>query len=132
MILDKKNLQNLQSKSYIELIVLFVHPKNGNHAPLITLDYVWKTNSSQTKYPSHPPTPPLFYRVNWTAPKYNFKGQLEDTIANLHALLCLKGRPKFKIRPDFLYSTSLLYKILPTNVMACKPAFYTFYTSHMR
>ena len=33
---------------------------------------------------------------------------------------------KFKINPDFLCSTSLLSKILPTNLMACKPAFYIF------
>ena len=29
-------------------------------------------------------------------------------------------------------STSLLYKISPTSLVACKPAFYTFYTSHLR
>ena len=29
----------------------------------------------------------------------------------------------------FLRSTSLLYKILPTNLVACKPTFYTIYTS---
>ena len=32
----------------------------------------------------------------------------------------------------FLRSTSLLYKILPTNLVACKPTFYTIYTSHLR
>ena len=32
----------------------------------------------------------------------------------------------------FLRSTSLLYKILPTNPGACKPTFYTIYTSHLR
>ena len=31
-----------------------------------------------------------------------------------------------------LRSTSLFYKILPTNLDACKPTFYTFYTSHLR
>ena len=30
-----------------------------------------------------------------------------------------------------LCSTSLLYNILPTNLVACKPAFYTFYISHL-
>ena len=29
-------------------------------------------------------------------------------------------------------STSLLYKLLPTNLVVCKAAFYTFYTSHLR
>ena len=46
--------------------------------------------------------------------------------------LCLKGRPKWKIRPEFFCSTSLLYKILPIHLVACKPAVYTFYTSHLR
>ena len=37
-----------------------------------------------------------------------------------------------KIRPNFLSSTSLLYKILPTSLGTCNPTFYTFYTSHLR
>ena len=37
-----------------------------------------------------------------------------------------------QIRPNFLRSISLLYKILPTSLGTCKPTFYTFYTSHMR
>ena len=32
----------------------------------------------------------------------------------------------------FLRSTSLLYKFLSTNLGACKPTFYTSYTSHLR
>ena len=32
----------------------------------------------------------------------------------------------------FLHLASLFYKILPTNLGACKPTFYTFYTSHLR
>ena len=35
------------------------------------------------------------------------------------------------IRPHFLRSTSLLYKILPTNQGAWKPTFYIIYTSHL-
>ena len=41
-------------------------------------------------------------------------------------------RPRKKIRPIFLRSTSLLYKIVPTNLGACKQIFYTIYTSHLR
>ena len=41
-------------------------------------------------------------------------------------------RPRKKIRPNFLRSTSLLYKIVPTSLGACKPIFYTIYTSHLR
>ena len=41
-------------------------------------------------------------------------------------------RPRKKIRPIFLRSTSLLNKIVPTNLGACKPIFYTIYTSHLR
>ena len=49
----KFNLQTVQecNKSHVELIVFFVHPKDSNHAPLITVDYAWKTKSSHTKYP---------------------------------------------------------------------------------
>ena len=36
------------------------------------------------------------------------------------------------LQHEFLRSTSLLYKILPTNLGACKPTFYTLYTSHLR
>ena len=39
---------------------------------------------------------------------------------------------KTQIRPNFLLSTSLLNKILPTTLGACKPTFHTFYTSHLR
>ena len=34
-----------------------------------------------------------------------------------------------KIRLNFLRSTSLLNKILPTTLGACKPTFHTFYAS---
>ena len=37
-----------------------------------------------------------------------------------------------KVMPNFLSSKSLIYKILPTNLGACKPTFYTFYSSHLR
>ena len=40
--------------------------------------------------------------------------------------------PGKKFRPNFLRSTSLFYKILPTNLGACKPTFYIIYTSHLR
>ena len=41
-------------------------------------------------------------------------------------------RPGKKFRPNFLRSTSLLYKILPTNLGSCKPTLYIIYTSHLR
>ena len=37
-----------------------------------------------------------------------------------------------QMRPNFLRSISLLYKILPTSLGTCKPTFYTFYKSHLR
>ena len=51
-----------------------------------------------------------------------------------HSRLGLKNKLlEFKqIRPNFLRSTSLLYKLLPTSLGTCKPTFYTFYTSHLR
>ena len=41
-------------------------------------------------------------------------------------------RPGEKITPNFLRSTSLLYKMLTTNLGTCKLTFYTIYTSHLR
>ena len=41
-------------------------------------------------------------------------------------------RPGKLIRPNFLRSARLLYKILPTSLGTCKPTFHTFYTSHLR
>ena len=41
---------------------------------------------------------------------------------------CRFIRPGKKIRPNFLRSTSVLCKILPANLGACKPTFYTIYT----
>ena len=40
----------------------------------------------------------------------------------------LHGR---QIRPNFLRSTSLLYKILPTNLGVCKPTFYILFIHHI-
>ena len=89
--LEKTNLQTAQewTKSYIELIASYVHPKTGNH----------------------------------------LRSHLRAIMALDHRRLI---RPGKKIRPNFLRSTSLLYKILPTNLGACKPTFYTIYTSHLR
>ena len=50
--------------------------------------------------------------------------------SHLKAIMALD--PGKQIRPNFLRSTSLLYKILPTSLGTCKPTFYTFYTSHLR
>ena len=37
-----------------------------------------------------------------------------------------------QIRPNFFHSTSLLHKLLPINLGACKPTFCFFYTLHLR
>ena len=47
-----------------------------------------------------------------------------------HRRLIRPGKKKF--RPNFLRSTSLFHKILPTNLGACKPTFYNIYISHLR
>ena len=57
--------------------------------------------------------------------------------SHLRALMALDRRRlirpgKKKTGRIFLRSTSLLCKILPTNLSACKPTFYTIYTSHLR
>ena len=92
MILDKNNLQTTPdwTKSYIELMASYVHPKTGN------------------RLPSH------FLR---TIMALDHRGLI---------------RPGKKFRPNFLRSTSLLYKILPTNLGSCKPTLYIIYTSHLR
>ena len=55
--------------------------------------------------------------------------------SHLRAIMALDHRGLIsgkKIRPTFLRSTSLLCKILSTNLGACKPTFYTIHTSHLR
>ena len=86
MILEKNNLQTAQewTKSYIELIASYVHPKTGNH----------------------------------------LRSHLRAIMALDHRRLIRHGK---KIKPNFLRSTSLLYKILPTNLGACKPTQYFLY-----
>ena len=59
----------------------------------------------------------------------HLRSHLRATMALDHRRL---NRPGKKIRANFLRSTSLLCKILPTNLAACKPTFYTIYTSHVR
>ena len=49
--------------------------------------------------------------------------------SHLRAIMTLDHRTRL-IRPGSL--TSLLYKILPTNLGACKTTFYNIYTSHLR
>ena len=90
MILEKNNLQTAQewTKSYIELIALYVHPKNSNH----------------------------------------LRSHLRAIMALDHRRLI---RPGKKIRPNFLRSTSLLCKILPTNLGACKPTFSTIFIHYI-
>ena len=39
---------------------------------------------------------------------------------------------KIKNQARFLCFTNFIYKILPKSLMACKPAFYIFHTSHLR
>ena len=91
MILEKNNLQTARegSKSYIELIALYVHPKHSNH----------------------------------------LRSHLRAIMALDHRRLIRPGKKSGWI---FLRSRSLLYKILPTNLGTCKPAFYTICTSHLR
>ena len=99
VILEKNNLQTAQgwTKSYIELVASYVHPKTNNwQSPSITLSQL-RAIMDLDRSPS----------INWAWKKKN-------------------------IRPNFLRSTSLLHKISPTNLGACKPTFYTIYTSHLR
>ena len=60
----------------------------------------------------------------------NLRSHLRVIMALDHRKLIRPG--KKKIRPNFLRSTSLLYKILPTNLGACKRTFHTIYTSQLR
>ena len=88
----------------------------------ITVDQAKKTNSSQTKVvkPSHPPTLPLFYKVNsqslqplrwrsqrlygdnWISPKHNFMQHTRvlscrgPVAANLHFAFLSKRKGKIK------------------------------------
>ena len=99
LILENNDLQTAQewNKAYIDLIALYVDPKNSNH-----LRWVKRHNGSyhslgnkffRNKITQGPPTPPLFYKVNRTAPKF------------------------FCVRQVWVC------KILPTNLVMCKQAF---------
>ena len=59
----------------------------------------------------------------------HFRSHLRAIIVLDHRRLIRRGK---QIRPNFLLSTSLLYKILPTNLGVYKTTFHTFYTSHLR
>ena len=54
------------------------------------------------------------------------------TVSRLHFFVKRKAKIKTKSGWIIFCSTSLLCRILPTNPVASKPAFYTFYTSHLR
>ena len=57
-------------------------------------------------------------------------------LSHLRAVMAIDHRRSIRLRkktrPTFWRSTSLLCKILPTNLGACKPTFHTIYTSHLR
>ena len=59
----------------------------------------------------------------------HLRSHLKAIMALDHRRLIRSGKT---IRPKFLRSTSLLCKILPRNLGAHKPTFYTIYTSHLR
>ena len=59
----------------------------------------------------------------------HLRSDLRAIMAPDHRRLIWPGK---KIRPNFLRSTRLLYKILQTNLGACKQTFYTIYQSHTR
>ena len=69
--------------------------------------------------------------VDWRPRKLRFQ-QREKSLGGRVLLVTAVIRPGKKFRPNFLRSRSLLYKILPTNLGACKPTFYVIYTSHLR
>ena len=63
----------------------------------------------------------------------NLRSHLTAKMALDHSRLGLENTLlESKSGRIFLRLTSLLYKILLTNLGACKPTFYTFYTSHLR
>ena len=60
---------------------------------------------------------------------YHLRSHLRAIMALDHRRLI---RPGKKNQAEFFAFDKLLYKILPTNLGACKPTFYTIYTSHLR
>ena len=128
---------------------LYVHPKNSNHLRSKQIRSGKQIIPKQNNSVAHLYTTLVFYKVNWTARNIIlcYKCRLYKTIvlggsqltccSFQVAFLCQKGGQKKKekkIRLDFFVFdkfTCLLYKILPTNLVASKPAFRTFYTSHL-
>ena len=74
------------------------------------------------------------YKVNWTTPKYNFMPQItvirhgsprRQPIYTFLLIACIPLSEKKKIRPYFFVVDKFSLN-LPTNLVACKAAFYTF------
>ena len=63
----------------------------------------------------------------------HLRSHLRAIMALDHSCLGLENESlENNIRPNFLRSTSLINKILPTTLGACKPTLHTFYTLHLR
>ena len=62
----------------------------------------------------------------------HLRSHLRAVMALDHSCLGLENESlENNIRPNFLRSTSLINKILPTTLGACKPTLHTFYTLHL-
>ena len=107
----------------------------------ITVDQAFKTiipKQNNSRLPTF--KPPWYFirfigqpKIQFYAIKADYKTRQSSVAANSHVAVSrlhffVKREAKIKTKSGwiFLYSTSLLNKILPTNLVACRPAFYTF------
>ena len=146
MIFEKKNFQTVQrlNKFFIELTIFLYTQKIA-----IIFDYsrLGPENKFFLNKITHSPTYDHLYFIRLIGQPRNiilcYKGRLQDTIVlsgsqftRCSFLACIsfskREAESKKIRLECLCSTSVFKKILPTNLVACKPAFNTFYTSHLR
>ena len=91
-----KQCKNEATSKILHRVNSLICAPNKKKSPLSTVDWAWKTNSSQTKSPLCPPKNTFIYILFYKCRKNRIApGGSQFTCYNLSVLsLCLKERPK--------------------------------------